>query len=248
MRLIFLILFSINFLFSGEAEDKFIKGNELYKSGKFKEAIEIYETLVDNGYSSSELYYNLGNSYYKVDAIGKSILYLERAKKLNSNDEDIDFNLNIARLKTVDKIEALPDFALNRFWKEIVNSMSSNLWAYISIALFIISIFSLSIFTLNSRSLIKKLSFLSFTVLLLISIIFSIASYQKLQNEKPGKSGIIINPTVYVKSAPSESSTDLFILHEGTKVSIQLKDQNWINFKLDDGTEGWIKESEIEKI
>lgn len=249
MRLLIVILISAACLaFAGEAEDNFAKANQLYKNGEYAKAINKYEKIIDNGYKSAALYYNLGNAYYKIDEIGLSILYYEKALKFHPNDEDILFNLNIAKLKTVDKIEKVPDFFINQLWKKIVSSMNSNKWSYISIFVFFLFIGSIAIFIFSANPFVKKTFFATGIVFLATSITLSIASFQRLRLDRQENYAIITQPSVYVKSAPSESSTDLLILHEGTKINILAKDEQWRKFKLADGTEGWLKASAISVI
>ncbi|MDC1068349.1 tetratricopeptide repeat protein [Candidatus Kapabacteria bacterium] len=245
MKYLFLFILSLYLVSASEADIEFSNANNLYKSGNFAEAIDSYIKIKDNGYQSPELYYNLANSYYKLDEIGLSILYYEKALKIHPNDEDILFNLNIAKLKTVDKIDNLPEIFIVKYWKQLVNTATSNTWSYISITIFFIFIISIAIFIFSNSSFYKKLFFAAGLVLLITSVLLSVASFQKLQIERDENSAIIVSPSVYVKSAPSESSTDLLILHEGTKINITTKDGEWRKFSLSDGTEGWVKASYI---
>lgn len=248
MKLLTTFLISLGILFAGEAENNFAKANDYYKSGEYAKAIEQYNIILDNGYNSASLHFNLANSYYKIDEIGQAILHYEKAKKLDPTDEDIEFNLNIAKLKTVDKIDQVPEFYLMKVWKEIVGSMDSNAWSYVSIVLFFVFVLSMAIFIFSMSSVIKKAFFALGILFLAMSITLSIASYQRLTIELEENTAIITVPSVYVKSAPSDSSTDLLILHEGTKINILAKDGDWRKFKLTDGTEGWLHSNAISVI
>jgi tetratricopeptide (TPR) repeat protein len=245
MKLISIFLISLGILFAGEAEENFAKANEYYKSGEYAKAIDTYTTILNNGYRSSSLYFNLANSYYKLDEIGLAILYYEKAKKLNPTDEDIEFNLKIAQLKTVDKIDKVPEFYLSKLWKDIVGSMNSNMWSYISIIIFFLFVLSIAIFIFSRSPVIKKAFFALGVIFMVSAITLSIASYQRLSIDLEENTAIITVPSVYVKSAPSDSSTDLLILHEGTKINILAKDGDWRKFKLTDGTEGWLHSNAI---
>jgi tetratricopeptide (TPR) repeat protein len=248
MRLILLLLISLNFVFANRQDNLFSEANELYKNQEFRKAIELYNEVKHNGYTSPELFYNLGNAYYKTDQIGKAILNYEKALKINPTDEDIIFNLNIAKLKTVDKIDQVPEVFIVRSWRNLVESMDSNAWSYTSITVFFLFIFFIAVFIFSRTGTIKKLSFAVASFFLLFAIILSIASFEKLQIERDKNYAIILEPSVYIKSAPSDSSTDLFILHEGTKLNIITKDGNWLKFKLSDGSEGWIQSNTIGRI
>lgn len=247
MKLIqYIFLFLSIVILSEEIEPSLESAQQAYRNGEFELAIINYQGLLNQGYENYEIYYNLGNSYYKLNQIANSILNYEKAKKLNPSDEDIDFNLNIAKLQTIDKIEPIPELFLTQWYRNIVGFFSSDNWFLLSILAIILSLISfiLIVYLINFRKLTIPI-FLIFIVLSLISIKFG---YDQLADETDNSFAIIMNPTVYVKSAPSSSSTDLFILHEGTKIQVVEEDRNWQKIKLADGNEGWITEENISRI
>jgi tetratricopeptide (TPR) repeat protein len=215
--------------------------NQSYSAGNYAEAANQYELIINSGYESSELYFNLGNAYFKQDQIPSAILYYEKARKLDPNDENIKFNLELANSRIVDKMEPLPEFFLRSWWKGARDIFSSNRWAGTGIFFFIITLVSFVIFIISIQILHRKVSFwagLVFLSLMLISFLFSYSSYHDYSKQK---SGIIFSPTVTVKSSPNEGSVDLFVIHEGTKVLVTDRVENWSEVKLANGNVGWVR-------
>lgn len=219
-----------------------------YKDAKYLQCIENYEKVISNGQESASLYYNLGNAYYKSKEIPMAILYYEKAKVLAPNDEDITFNLRLAKTQTIDKIESIPVFFLNDWFNSFTKILSTNLWAYLSIFAFLASL-SLLLLYLFSRSVqLKKISFWSAAFLLFLSLSSMISSYNQKKINFDKSFAVITNPSVNIKSSPDENSTSLFILHSGTKLEVLDKIQSWYKIKIEDGNTGWIKFEDVQKI
>ncbi|NDV83749.1 tetratricopeptide repeat protein [Bacteroides sp. 51] len=219
-----------------------------YIKNDYSTAIQIYENLLQQG-ESAELYYNLGNSYYKSGDIARAILNYERALLLKPGNEDIRANLEIARSKTVDKIDAVPEIFFVSWTKSLINSISINAWARWGIIFFILLIASLYFFIFSKQVTMKKVGFISSLVCLLFAVCTNMfASYQKktLTNRN---TAIIISPSVTIRSTPNENGTSLFVLHEGSKVVIKDNSMNsWKEITIEDGKVGWISSSDIEII
>lgn len=216
-----------------------------YSNNEFEKAILAYESILDNGYESEELYYNLGNAYYKSNKISLAILNYERAKKINSNDDDIEFNLQLANTHVVDKIEILPEFFLTSWWTTLLGFFSSNQWALMSIGAFVLGLFGFVIFFLSDVTLARQFSFWMGIFLIVVAVFsfnFSRKQYWLSVHEPDA---IILIPSVVVKSSPSEGGTDLFLIHEGLKVTVTDKLGDWREIKLSDGNEGWIKNENL---
>jgi tetratricopeptide (TPR) repeat protein len=227
----------------------FLKGNEFYNKGEYSSAIQEYSKVIDSGVSSVELYYNLANSYYKNQQIAKAILFYEKARILAPGDENINYNLDLARSHTVDKINEVPQFFIRTWFYEFKNIFSSNQWAINALILFFISLTSLFIFYISGRSIIKKIFFWS-GVFIFLTAFLSMANSISLAREiKKHAYAIIINPTVTVKSSPEQSGSDLFVIHEGIKLRI-VDDEvsGWYEVKLMDGNAGWIRREDVERI
>lgn len=219
--------------------------NEHYKKGQYEKAIETYEQVLKKGYKAPELYYNLANAYYKSNKITYSILNYERAKLLSPNDEDINYNLELARIHVVDKIEVLPQMLTTIWLNQLINLMPSDKWAVFSIATFIAFLLLFSLFLFLNNITIKKISFYTGILLLFISLTTFLCSYQQKEKIINHNSAIVFSPTVTVKSSPDDSGTDLFILHEGTKLTVIDSLANWQEIKLSDGNIGWLQASDI---
>lgn len=234
-------------LFGNSVQSLFELGNKSYSSKKYADAINYYEQVIDSGYTSATLYYNLGNAYYKLDNIPFALLSYERADKL-SDDADIDHNLAIARLKTIDKIEPVKQIFIIDWINSISEWQNANSWSSWSVVfiwlLFIF--FSLLIFSRNRT--IKKSSFIAMVV---SSVLFASCfyfAYTSNQDEYVKKYAILTAPSTYVKSSPDTQSQDLFILHEGAKMQILDRVGDWNKIKLINGEVGWIDRHSFRKI
>lgn len=231
------------------AQDTTIKEAEVaYTKEEYGKAIELYESILKNNGESSEIYYNLGNAYYKAGKTAPAILNYERALLLDPGDADIRFNLQMAKQKSVDKIEPVGEFFLYRWFDSVQNMGAADSWAKVGIVCFILFIGCLILFFFSRWIRLKKVGFY-IGILLLVVIIFSniFASHQKKEIvERAG--AIVFSPTVTVKSSPDVSGTELFILHEGTKVSIKSKLGEWSEIELEDGNVGWMPSKDIEVI
>ena len=224
----------------GAAKSLFNQANQLYDQKKYEQAIDTYQKILDQGYESGNLYYNLGNAFYKTGQIGKAILYYEKARALLPDNENVAFNLRLARLKIQDKIDRPSEFILFKWGREFIDNLSANSWALVlSISLFLVSL-SFAILYLSSRSSLRTI----FKPILIIALIGAVLSiyplYYQHTTETSGDQGIILSDRVNTIAAPQKGSTTLFIIHEGTKVQILDKDGEWIKIELLDGKQGWI--------
>lgn len=225
-----------------------IDADSAYVRGDYAQAIALYEELLEEG-ESSEVYYNLGNSYFKADNIGKSIINYERALLLNPGNSDIRANLDIARSKTQDNLISTPDIFFMVWISSLVNMMSVKQWAYWGIVTFIFFLIALGIYFFTMSEKTKKISFICAIVWLFISIIANLSAYSQKKRLINRNDAIVMQPSVVVHSTPSETGTSLFILHEGTKLTIKDNSmQEWKEIELSDGKVGWISVDAIEII
>lgn len=224
------------------------EGDSAYIRNDFASAIQIYEALLKKG-EAADIYYNLGNSYYKADDIAKAILNYERALLLQPGNADYRANLEVARGKTLDKMEAAPEIFFVTWIKSLVNSMSVNAWSVCGIVCFLLLIASIYFFVFSKQIIWKKVGFIAgilFLILVILSNVFAAEQKDRLLNRNKA---IVMSPSVTVRSTPSEGGTSLFVLHEGSKVN--LKDssmKDWKEIRLDDGKVGWLPSSSIEII
>ena len=224
------------------------EGDSAYMKIVYASAIQIYEALLNRG-EAADIYYNLGNSYYKAGDIAKAILNYERALLLQPGNGDIRANLEIARSKTGDKVEPVPEIFFVSWTKSLINSMSVDSWAVCGVVCFILLIVSLYLFIFSKQIVLKKAGFISGIVFLAVTILANVFANQQKDELTNRNSAIVINPSVTVRSTPSESGTSLFILHEGHKVGVKdgsMKD--WKEIRLEDGKVGWVPASAIEII
>lgn len=231
------------------AQEAVIKEAETaYTNEDYAKAAELYEGLLKTYGESAEIYYNLGNAYYKENKIAPAILNYERALLLDPGDSDIRFNLQLARQKSVDKIESVGEFFLSRWIENIQNLGAADSWAKTGIVCFILFIGCLILFFFSKWIHLKKIGFylgLLFLVLVVTANIFAGNQKDELENRT---TAIVVAPTVTVKSSPDASGTDLFILHEGTKVSIKSKLGDWNEIEMEDGNVGWMPSKDVETI
>lgn len=224
------------------------EGDSAYIHNDFASAIQIYENLLKKG-EAAEVYYNLGNSYYKADDIAKAILNYERALLLQPGNADIRANLEIARSKTIDKVVSVPEIFFVAWIKFLINSLSVDTWAKLGIMFFILLLVSFSLFFFSKQIVWKKTGFITgsiFLVFVIVSNVFASEQKNELMNRNQA---IILSPSVTVRSTPSESGTSLFILHEGHKVEIKDNSmREWKEIRLEDGKVGWVPTSTIEII
>lgn len=225
------------------------EADQAYQANDFAAAIEKYEAILNTEGESADVYYNLGNSYYKEKNIAKAVLNYERALLLNPGDADIRFNLEMARSKTVDQITPVSEVFIVTWMNSLINVMSEKEWGVIGILSFWLMLVSLIVYIFGRRILYKKIGFAGVVVFLLIAIGANIfASSQKA--ELINRTGaIVMSPSLTVKSTPNESGTDLFVLHEGTKVYVEDDSmREWKEIRLEDGKKGWVQTNTIEII
>ncbi len=246
-KCIILILIQI-FIFNISAQNLLEEAANAYSKGEFDKAAEIYEKELKEKGESVTIYYNLGNSYYKANKTALAILNYERALALDPGNGDIRFNLEIAKLKTVDKIEPVGNFFLVEWVRGLRDLFSTNQWSYIGIASFLLLMASLVTFFFSRKIILKKIGFYIGILCLLFVVVSNIFAFQQKQMMTNKEAAIIFAPTVTIKSSPDQSGKDLVILHEGTKVFIKDKIGEWSEIRMEDGTVGWIRSNQIETI
>lgn len=244
----FISLFSLQGMAAESNNAIWVKANDAYSIGEYNNALELYSSIEESGFVSDKLFYNMGNAYYKLGENAKAILYYERSLKIDPNASDVITNLEIAKLSTLDKIDVVPEFILTTFIKNIRDSFSCNIWAYLALFLFIVTLLFLLGFKFASSTKKRKLSFTiaCFTLLLsLFSILLSTSLMFKANSED---FAIITAPVSNVKSAPNSTGNNLFILHDGAKVEILEEAGSWCKIELTDGRQGWTLSSDMEVI
>lgn len=246
---VFMVFLLIPLFALAETNKELIKkANEAYNNKQFEQAANLYEEVIQKGYEAPELYYNLGNAHFKMDNIAPAILYYEKAKKLDPNNEKIQYNLEVAKTLTIDKIEAVPEIFYVRWWQSLKQLFPADTWAKIGIGGIFLFFILLSFYYLSRRMAIKKTAFYTGLVVILLTIFVFIIGVSRYQSQVKSHEAIVFSPSVTAKSSPDQNSTDLFVMHEGTKVVVLDELNNWYEVKIADGSVGWVKEEDIREI
>ncbi|HEY6436159.1 MAG TPA: tetratricopeptide repeat protein [Ignavibacteriaceae bacterium] len=244
-----LFLFSITELvFAISVDEQMQQAGEYYRNGEFDNAIKVYEEIRSEGYEGTSLYFNLANSYYRIGQLGHAILNYERALELSPSDEDVKHNLAFANLSTVDRIQPLPEFFLFEWWESILASFTVNGWTYLAYFFFILLIMFIVIYFFARTIFQQKLILISGFGMLAIFLMLISLLIVKINREENVIEAVIIEQSITVKTSPDIKSTDAFVIHEGLKVNLEDKLDNWVKIRLSDGKVGWIENDAVEKI
>ena len=223
-------------------------GNKAYIDGNYEKAIEEYSAILDGGEYSMKLYYNIANAYFKLGKTGKAILYYNKALRIAPAQEDIRHNLALAEAQTKDRIVAIPEFFVNRWLRTVRNSMSCTAWSVMSLAWLGVLLAFGVLFLLASRIRWRKAGFygaLCACVMFVAATSFAVSSRNDMLSHDEA---IVMGTAISVKSSPDRSATDLFVLHEGTKVKILTEVDEWVEVVIADGKKGWTERKNIEEI
>jgi len=248
-QLIVLLLFLTSNIVSAQTVDElFMNANTLYKEGKYQEAIKLYKKIESSENVSSELYFNLGNSFSKLNKVASSIYNYEKAIQLNPSNEDAQNNLIIVKRLTLDRIEELPTSILQKINKNFLQVFSYNTWAgfstmlsFLATILFLFYYFS---YTPSKKRLFFTTSILSFFALIITLII----TYSQYNQSKKNVEAIIFAEKTEIKNAPTKDGNELFTLHEGTKVNVLDTVDDWKKIKLADGKTGWMLTKNLKEL
>jgi tetratricopeptide (TPR) repeat protein len=250
-KLNFIFYFLVSTFYANEvrcSDFSFDEANKFYMAQQYDSAVIAYEQIIKGGSTSAEIFYNLGNSYYKTGAFTKAILNYERAKKIKPADEDILFNLAIANQKTIDKIESAPKVFYERWWEQYVASSNPDVRAILGIVFIWVAFIMGLAYIFTKKLAMKKFSFFFSFLLLIVGLFFIVVASRQNANAENHKEAIIVPDNCYVKSSPDEKSTNLFMLHTGTKVELNDELQGWRKIKIPNGNVGWVKVENIELI
>ena len=238
--LIFLFYFSCN-SFCNDLKD----AEKAYDSKNFKISIQHYQKLINEGYKSYQLYFNLGNSYYRNNELGKAIYYYELASKSNPADDDIKINLAIATSKTIDKVNSKENFFITAIKTNILSSFSTFTWSIFTISFISLASILFFIFINSNNILIKRISFIGTCFCFILFTLSYFLGYTSLKSKSENKFAIITSKEIKILNEPTISGISKFNLHEGTKIRIVENKGEWILIKLDNGNEGWIKTTDV---
>ena len=224
------------------------QANAAYNSGDYAQAQSLYEAIAAMGLQSAPLYYNMANAYFKQDDIAHAILYYHRALRLEPADEDIRHNLEYAEQSTKDIIDEIPEFFLFAWMRSLRDVMGGNAWTIISLLLLVVTLATAIVYLLAQRLSVRKMGFYLMAVcgiLFVVTTAFAMSSRGVVKNHTEA---VVMSSSVSIKSSPDRSSTELFVLHEGTTVTTGNEVDGWIEIRIADGRKGWIELSRIEHI
>lgn len=245
LEILMIVILLAPFSFSSDVNSLMQKANDYYKNNQYQLAIDEYNKLVNEGYRGASLYYNLGNAHYRLGKIGYAILYYEKALKFAPGDEDIKHNLALAKLNLKDKVDSLPPFFIFNIWEGLIASFSVSGWTILVYVFYILLLAAVIGYFFSRSSSQQRISFFSGAGFLFLLIISIVLLNVKMNKEYKIKNGIILQSEVTAKYSPDNSAKDVFIIHEGLKVRLEDKVDNWVKIRLEDGKIGWILERNI---
>ena len=224
------------------------EADSAYANEQYQQAARDYAALLKQGVSA-ELYYNLGNCHYRMDSITQAVIAYERALLLSPGDRDIRFNLQMARSKTIDKITPESEMFFVTWYRSLVNLQSVDAWARLALVTLVVAIVLALVYLFSDRIWLRKAGFFGGIALLLVFVLSNLFAWQQKRGLDHRTGAVIVRSAVNVKSTPSQNGTDLFILHEGTRVTITDDSmRGWKEIRVADGKEGWLETKEIEVI
>lgn len=240
ISIISVLLVFASFVMAQSADQLFKQGNDAYAKGKYQEAVNLYDNILSQNLSSPELYYNLGNAYYRLDELGQAVLSYERALKLRPNYRDCRENLDLAYSKTEDHIEVLPELFLKRWGRAMVSLFSVRGWfvlLLVLLTLFFCIVLFLRHFAVGRQRNVSLYGSFALVFFMCVALIcFISAKHQANTHDK----AIVLEPTVTVMSSPESTGVEKFILHEGTKVTVEEDLTPWYKIRIADGNTGWL--------
>jgi hypothetical protein len=244
-NLVYIFLFITSFLF---AQSGFEKGNALYQKGQYEQAIQAYESVLDSRQQSADLYFNLGNCYYKLNKVAPSIYNYEKALVLAPEDVDITNNLKFAQKLTIDEVKEVPKVGFAKLLHDFTGMFHFNTWAWISVVFGFLFLGFFIGYYFSLAAVLKRIFFFGMFVwvlFLLVSVGAAIFEKNHFVTDRPA---IVFAEVTEVKSEPQKASPATFILHEGTKVFVKEILGKWKKIELTDGTEGWIESDAIREV
>lgn len=248
-KLYLIVLFLLYWTFVlANPQDNFQKANDAYQKNDYATATKLYEMVLQDGFISKELYYNLGNCYYKVKQLSKARLNFERALLLAPADSDIQHNLKILRQDLVDEIEEIPPFFLKKWWLSTSRLLGSTVWSILALLTMWLGIAGLVFWLIGKTRQQRKRAFLGGLVLLALSLLCYALGNTRVALEQDSGQAVIMPKEIALRSAPDGDSKIILQLHEGTKVSTEDQLQEWYKVRLANGEVGWLPMHTVERI
>ena len=248
LKLFVVFFFNVFIVLGQDQGATFQNANSAYNAGQFEKAVMLYEEILESGQHSAELYFNLANSYYRLNQVGESIFYFEKAKQLKPMDEDIIINSAFAQNMAIDAVEILPKSQITRLKEKTIDLFSQDGWGYFIVLLTWLLTLFWGLYLWNKVPIFKRTFFVSIVVLALILIGSLSMAIIKSSNTADTTYGILFNKKIEVWAEPNSRAEVLFLLHEGTKVQMLDKLQEWQKIRISNGSEGWVKEGKLRSL
>ncbi len=246
--LLVLLLFVSHPLRAQTPEALFAEGDSAYIHGNLPRAIELYESILHNGYISGELYYNLGNAYYRSGNIAQAILNYERARRLMPEDEDLRHNLQLAGRMITDRIEPTPRLFLWDWWDGLKAVFSLRAITWVAYACYLVFLVAVCLVLLGRRYLLRSIGLWGAGTAAVLLGLSLIVMYAKVSEVHRTDEAVVVQSVATVKNSPDEKSSDAFVLHAGLRLETIDRVGSWVKIRLSDGKVGWVPESSIERI
>jgi tetratricopeptide (TPR) repeat protein len=244
---VLLVLFACG-AFGQSPEQLYEQANSLYQQGKVAEARDLYESIVQNGHVSGDIYYNLGNAHYKTGNIAKAILSYERARRLMPSDEDLRHNLQLANLVITDRIEPAPRLFVWDYWDGMKNMVSTRAATWLAYIVFVVLMLTWSMVVLARTYRLRKAGFVAGVVTGLTLIGLLVVLFAKIADDRRTDEAIVLASIATIKNSPDSKSSDAFVLHAGVKIQIIDSVSDWVKIRLADGKVGWMEKAAAERI
>jgi tetratricopeptide (TPR) repeat protein len=238
---VLLILCGVYIAEAQSPETYFENANRAYADGDYQLALDLYSKIIEDKIESGEVYFNMGNAHFKMNNIGLSMLYYEKARLYLEGDPALEQNIRLTQLRVVDKIDAVPILFLEEWWTALLNLFSYNTLLWLTLFLFTLLIVLIITQLFLNRRYLRRLIWI-FSAVFFVAFFISVSQIIEIENTK---SGIILEDKVSVVSEPNLDGTEVFILHEGTKVSVNRELNDWLEISIPDGKTGWLKTTSI---
>ncbi len=238
--LIISALFLFPLLYGGSPDSLYTSAGNAYSEGRFEQALADYQSIVELGVTSADLYYNMGNAAFRSNKLGYAVLYYEKALKLDPSHEEAGKNLDYVSQYKEDQLEQVPELFIRTWIRLGYQLFSLRTWSTLALIFFALLLGSILIYIFSSRLSLKKTGFFTGLVTLLFFALSITAAIHRNTEMVAPDSAVIIMPSVVVKSSPSLSGTDLFVLHEGTQIRVDDHVGSWREIRISDGRVGWI--------
>ncbi len=220
----------------------------MYEKEQYEQAAAAYENVLQSGKHSAELYFNLGNAYYKQNKVAPAIYNFEKALLLSPGDPEITTNLKFAQKMTIDEVREVPKVGFEKLLRDFTGSLHYDAWAWTAVALAFAFLGFFLGYYFSRTTLSKRIFFVGMFVLVFAIVIAIMAALFEKSHEQNERPAIVFDEVANVKNEPRTSASDVFVLHEGTKVMVREKMANWSKIELPDGAEGWIEARAIKEI